>query len=234
MSFKRSSVTQTRYLLEGSPLSNVTIQKDMGVILDPQLSFKPHLETIIKTSYKTLGGIIRIARNFHNTHTVKLLYNALVRSRLEYASVIWNPVYQSHVTEIEKVQKRFLRFLYFKKHGSYPHIINNPIRTVELEREFNIQSLLVRMKISDCMFLFKIINNHIDCRLILDAIPFKVQSVITRNNTTFHLPRCNSRYEESAFLYRLLKICNNLPINVDLYDSNLNNFKKVITTIFNS
>ena len=103
----------------------------------------------------------------------------------------------SHVTEIEKVQKRFLRFLYFKKHGSYPHIINNPIRTVELEREFNIQSLLVRRKILDCMFLFKIINNHIDCRLILDAIPFKVQSVITRNNTTFHLPRCNSKAHDN-------------------------------------
>jgi hypothetical protein len=39
---------------------------------------------------------------------------SLVRSTLEYGSVIWTPYYKTHVDRLEKVQYRFFKFIRWK------------------------------------------------------------------------------------------------------------------------
>ena len=43
-------------------------------------------------------------------YALKSVYCCLVRSVLEYASVVWNPNFEIHSNRIESVQKQFLLF----------------------------------------------------------------------------------------------------------------------------
>src|SRR5699024_9882429 len=43
-----------------------------------------------------------------------ILYNSLVRSILEYNSVVWSPYYVTHTDRLEAVQLHFLKFIKYK------------------------------------------------------------------------------------------------------------------------
>jgi hypothetical protein len=45
---------------------------------------------------------------FFNPMSSRLLYNALVRSNLEYNALLWNPTEKCYILIVEKVQKAFL------------------------------------------------------------------------------------------------------------------------------
>lgn len=110
------------YCLGTEPILRVNSIRDLGVILDTQLNFHEHLNALTRNCYKRLGFVIRNVRDFHDTRAIKLLYSALVRSKLEAASVVWNPYEVTYVLLLERVQKVFLRFLYKKSYGYYPFL----------------------------------------------------------------------------------------------------------------
>ena len=85
-------------------------KKDLGVILDAQLTFKQHVLFVIDKASRTLGFIMRIAKIFTDVYCLKSLYCSLVRSTLEYNSVVWNPIYLNGRERIESVLRRFIRF----------------------------------------------------------------------------------------------------------------------------
>ena len=80
---------QYEYTISGANLVRRDSFKDLGVTFDSHLSFREHTSNIVTSSFKMLGFLIRNARDFQNASTLKSLYNTLVRSRLEYASMIW-------------------------------------------------------------------------------------------------------------------------------------------------
>lgn len=61
-----------------------------------------------------LGFIFRSTKYFTNYKSIMRLYYPYVRSRLDYCSTVWNPHYVKYVDQIERVQKKFTRMLYYK------------------------------------------------------------------------------------------------------------------------
>jgi hypothetical protein len=49
------------------------------------------------------GFIKRLSREFRDPYTLKVLYVAYVRSKLEYANCIWQPFYVTHINRIERI-----------------------------------------------------------------------------------------------------------------------------------
>lgn len=84
--------------------------KDLGVWFDPKLTFVKHMEIIRAKSYAMLGFVKRICFNMSNPYALKSIYCAYVRSRLEYASIVWQPYVDVHSFKIESVQKQFVLF----------------------------------------------------------------------------------------------------------------------------
>jgi hypothetical protein len=91
--------------------------------MESDLSFKSYILSAAKRAYGVLGFILSISKFFNDFFTVKLLYKSLVRSKLEFASIIWSPYTFLHINIIEKVQKRFLRYLYYKSFGPLQFLI---------------------------------------------------------------------------------------------------------------
>jgi len=74
-------------------LGNITLNradsiKDLDVYFCSDLSFKLNHENMLSKSYKMLGFINRNTQKFRNLSTIKTIYCFLVRSVLEFASVI--------------------------------------------------------------------------------------------------------------------------------------------------
>ena len=94
------------YAISGQQLQKIGTAKGLGIMFDSRLTFKDHFDHIIDQTFKSLGFIIRTSRYFRSIETVVLLYVSLVRSKLEYASVVWSPHYNQHIEAIEKIQHK--------------------------------------------------------------------------------------------------------------------------------
>lgn len=102
------------YYFGNELIKRVSSVKDLGVIIDEKLRFKEHISNITRKAYRMLGFIFRCGKYFAKQSTMLTLYKSLVRSNLEYCSVIWNPFYGNSKDQIERVQRKFTRFFYFK------------------------------------------------------------------------------------------------------------------------
>jgi hypothetical protein len=98
--------------------------QDLGVVFDSKLSFTDHIESIVNSSFKSLGFVLRNGRKFSDVDTLKPLYFTYVRSRLEYASIVWSPMYSIHILSLERVQCRFLKNGVHMLTGSYCYDLN--------------------------------------------------------------------------------------------------------------
>lgn len=104
------------YLMGNTTLDRKTDTKDLGLTLDNKLTFNNHIEKLNRSCFKKLGFVFRITKDFQGIESIMEIYKALIRTKLEYASVIWNPYYIYQLS-IEKVQKQCLKYCYFKQAG---------------------------------------------------------------------------------------------------------------------
>jgi hypothetical protein len=81
--------------------------KDLGVKLDSKLHFHRHIDNLYSRALKVLGLIRFITYNFSSLDFLKVLYTALVRSTLEYASVAWSNLSLAYSYKHENIQRKF-------------------------------------------------------------------------------------------------------------------------------
>lgn len=200
------------YCMGDISLRRVTTITDLGVTYDNTLNFKEHVDDIVTDSYRLLGFILRQSYNFNNINTLKKLYFSLVRPKLEYASTIWYPHLLGLIKEIEKVQNKFLRFLYFKEFDHYPDYTN--IRSAYLRNRYEIQSLSIRRNIGLAQFGFKIWNNNINDSYLLSLLKLKVPEKVTRMSLMFYIPTVSYTFHSPLLI--MLRLLNDIILTVDI------------------
>ena len=210
------------YELDNVVLNRPELIKDLGVLFDSKLSFNFHVNEIIKTSYKNLGFITRNSREFTDIGGLMLLFNALVKSKLEYASIVWQPGYNIYTDSLENIQRRFLKFLSYKLDGVYPPI-GIPHR--QLLDRFSVPSLCERRTVHSLIFLSKLIMNKVDCPQIIEQLAFNIPRIEGRFSKTFYLavPRTNTL--KFSPLYTMCENCNNLQDSIDIFNCSYNSLK---------
>jgi hypothetical protein len=116
MSYTRSrnKINHDYHILDDKLVEVNTIQ-DLGVIFQSNLSFSSHIDKSCTKALKCLGFLIRCTKEFNDEHCLKTLYVLLVRPLLEYCSVLWNPTQIGYIESLDRVQKRFLRLIGYKK-----------------------------------------------------------------------------------------------------------------------
>ncbi|XP_077550804.1 uncharacterized protein LOC144164143 [Haemaphysalis longicornis] len=111
MSFTRASNVQlSSYYMDNMCIENVSTLKYLGVHLSSNLTWNDHIDYVISKASRTLG-FIRRHLYLANQSTKLLAYTALVRSKMEYASLIWNPNQTYLINKLECLQNKAARFV---------------------------------------------------------------------------------------------------------------------------
>ena len=84
---KRKNILQTSYNLNGSRITDVTTEKDLGVHISSTLSWNDHIDLIISRANKMLVRIYRTCTN----ECDQLTLLTLVHPQFVYASQVWSP-----------------------------------------------------------------------------------------------------------------------------------------------
>uniref|UniRef100_A0A6P7GJH9 Uncharacterized protein LOC114343445 n=1 Tax=Diabrotica virgifera virgifera TaxID=50390 RepID=A0A6P7GJH9_DIAVI len=208
----------TAYHIDSKPLRYVSSIRDLGVIMDEKLSFVEHINSLSVKASKLLGFVKRNSKYF-SIDAVRLIYCCLVRSILEYCSVVWSPYHQIHIATIEKVQHKFLKYCAYK---TQTYIENHDYTGIE--QRLSLAPLSVRRDISGGVFVFKIINGLIDCPSLLDSIRFNVPYPGLRYNVTFNTAFHRTSYGSNMPLDRYMCFLNGF--DMDLFNISLGQLRR--------
>ena len=213
-SLYRSSVCiQHFYYIDSELLVRVNSIKDLGIILDPKLDFKNHIDFIISKSMAMLGFLKRNSSEFSNPKTLIALYNSLVRPHLEYCCVIWNPISNSNISRIERIQKNFTRYIFFKLGWR----MERPDYDTRCAL-FGLCSLEKRRKMFSIIFVRDLIHNHINCSNLLALLNFYAPRRPLREKFYFVLYFNRSNYYETEPIYHCCKITNSILTFIDFFN----------------
>ena len=187
-------------------LEEVKEIKDLGILTDCSLSWNSHTDMITAKANRMLGLIKRTCKDLKDTATLKTLFCSLVRSNLEYCSVVWSPFTKRNIDKLERIQRRATKFI-LKSNDQYD------IRL----RELNLLTLEQRRFLFDVTFLFKALNGYMDVDFsqFLDFYcqedrysfrPFDNRSFKKRFARTYAL--------KNSFFYKIVDKWNILPYEI--------------------
>jgi hypothetical protein len=219
---KKKFPVQYSYKINNIALHHQSLVKDLGVWLDSKLSYTYHYEQIISKVNKTIGFIMRIAKPFRKPPSSLILYCALIRSVLEYNSIIWCPQYQTHIDRLEAVQRRFLRHL-SSKMG-----MRRRLTTYEARLQyFGLEALQFRRLVQDQSILYKIINGQWDAAGLLSHLSFTTGGS-KRIKKLFFVPNCNNNVTFNDPLFRMCRYYNESLKDVDVFSLSLGSFVNAV------
>ena len=208
------------YSINSIAIDRVSSISDLGVVFDRELSFNLHIDNIILKSLRMLGFIKRTTKHINDTKALTCLYNSLVRSILEYCSVIWSPRYACHMARVEKVQNRFVKYLLFK--------FRVPYNDLSYETRLllcGFKSLECRRRNALILFLYKLLHGLIDSTNIVNLISLLVPTRRTRHTQLFFENTHRTNYGLNAFVDRLVNNYNTHYSDYDIFHMSLNSIK---------
>ena len=179
------------YNIEQNPLERVTSICDLGVTIDSKLRFNEHMSIISAKAYTMVGFIRRHAACFTDIYCLKILFCALVRSILEYASPVWSPVNVTQIILIERVQRTFMRFALRQLPWNDPVNLPNYSDRCKL---INLETLAARRTKQQRLFIFDLISGNVDCPELLMQIPWNVPPRRFRNSPLLAIPFHRTNY----------------------------------------
>lgn len=207
-------------------MNNVSVSasstvRNLGVIFDEELSFKPHLRQICKNSFFHLQNIAKVRSILSKSDAEKLIH-AFVSSRLDYCNSLFAGCPSTSINILQLVQNSAARILTGTRRREH---ITPVLRSLHwLPVEFRIR--------------FKILLLTYKC--LKDLAPVYLQDLIVpyvppRSLRSQHLellvsPRINKRTAGGrSFCYQASVLWNKLPINVKQADT-VNSFKSLLKT----
>ena len=94
-----------RYNICGHEMEHVFEEKDLGVIIDSDLTFEEHISSKIRTA-NAIVGLIRRSCSYLDCKSFVKMYTSFVRPHIEYAQSVWAPYLIKYINLLENVQIR--------------------------------------------------------------------------------------------------------------------------------
>jgi hypothetical protein len=193
-------------------LEHVDSFRDLGVVMDSELTFDSHIYDKINVANKMLGIINRNFKGL-DKFSFMLLYKSLVRSHVEFAHSVWSPYKKGLVYDIEKVQKRATKMVQVCKGMKYR----------ERLQFLNLPTLKFRRIRGDMIEVFKMTHNLYD-QSVVPTLPRNLDTRTRGNSFKLKVERCKYNLRKYSFCNRVTSVWNSLPDYV-VCSNTLNSFK---------
>jgi hypothetical protein len=110
---------RTAYTMGQTRLERVNSFVDLGIIIQDNLLWDEHINNMIKRANRNLWFIKRSIGIHATSDAKKTLYVALVRSILEYGTIIWTPISKQNLRHIESIQRKATKLICRNYYISY-------------------------------------------------------------------------------------------------------------------
>ena len=199
------------YSIEGKTLESSENERDLGVIVMPDLSPEKHIATVVRSAYALLANI-RVAFKYLDKETFKNIYLTYVRPKLEYAAPLWNPYLRKHVHKLERVQRHATKMVPELRELSYRE---------RLER-LEIPSLQSRRERGDMITVYKYVKglDIVNCDQFFDRRGTRTRG----HNMRFKKKEARRDVRKHFFSVRVVDKWNALSSEV-VEARNIHNFK---------
>jgi hypothetical protein len=107
---RKTTALNYQYRLGNSFIFRTDCIKDLGVHINSKLHFHQRVDFLFSHSMKLLGLIRTTTFSFSTLDNLLMLYIAIVRSKLKYASVVWNSITNTDANKLERIQRKFSVF----------------------------------------------------------------------------------------------------------------------------
>ena len=139
------------YSLHRKLLEKVIEEKDIGVVIDSDLTFEKHINGKVNKANQMFTTLRRTFQ-FMDKSTFVQLCNAFARTHLDYASSVWAPFKAKHIEQIEGVQRRATKQIPGFRDMTYS----------ERLRALKLPSLSYRKLRGDMIEVYKILSGKYD------------------------------------------------------------------------
>jgi hypothetical protein len=145
-----------------------------------------------------------------------MLYIVKIRTKLEYASAVWNSIMNTDSNKLERIQRTFAALCHdrFFQDISY-HYIN-------ILDELNLQTLHVRRRHIDVLFLINVFRGAKSCPSVLEAVGLCVP---TQNIRNFSMFSCSYSHCPTA---RCVSAANSVRKFVDIFSNSYLSLKSLV------
>lgn len=207
---KRSKTPTSPYPLHGETIPQVKTIKYLGVKIQDDLRWSPHVEYITTRASTTLGFIKRTIPPNATTLRAKA-YKQLIRPTLEYASCAWDPLTKTLSAKVEAVQRRSARAAFNIPRTSHAST-TNMLQRLDWE-------LLEARRAARRMSLFRAMHFGEVKTNIRDYIsPSECLTSTRRHSQQYRMSHHNTKAHMGSFFIRTSRDWNQLdPTNRLLY-----------------
>ena len=201
-----SNITFDKLICDGNTISRADKVKYLGIQLDPLLNFDEHVDYIKK---KTIGKVKLLGRlnSFLSSETLLMLYKTLILPVIDYSDIIYDCMSQKNAMVLQKVQNMaFKSILKVLKRTS----------TAIIHSELNMLTLAQRRQLHMAKEMFKIDKGLYPATVITrfqkrSEVTTKCTRAVTRGG--YNLPRYRLQQSQRNFVYRGMKLWEDLPPN---------------------
>ena len=182
--------------LGGNNIKRVKETKTLGVIVDDQLNWQTHLDSIVTKVSKGIG-MIRRMKAFVPQMTLISVYNAIILPHFDYCSLVWDTCSNYLLEKLQKMQNRAARVITGKSYE---------VRSDDILRELNWQPLVERRNDNKAVFMYKIKNGEYLANIsnIFNVANNQAYS-LRSNNTDYAFDKPKTNFLKKASVIQVLK-----------------------------
>ena len=231
ISRKRKPI-KTSYTMGDSDLEHCSHEKDLGVWISYDLTWKKHVQTQSAKANKILGYAKRTTQRIGSVRTRRTIYLTVVRAHLAYSSQVWAPQTVELIKEIEQIQRRATKY-----------ILQLPYRCPDTYKERLIQTDLLPLsywhEYLDMVLLFKLTNNTTYTEKgLLPTVkePGRSTRSSSRVDGAIMLEEqlCRSSTYARSYLVRSKRVWNVLPKETRRNTTSLSSYKHLLKEYYQS
>ena len=233
MCFRGGLYTTNGLKIAGVPIKTVKSTRFLGVIIDEDLTWLPHIHFLTQKLNCQVGALNRIKgfvpRKFH-----KDLYHTLFESHILYCVSVWGSVSSCILEPLFIAQKSCVRTIFDNERYSNKRSTCARCRTIEkqfLDSSFHQKKhakplfqqneilSIHNLYIYHCFIeLFKILKFRQPYSLFESIATNKLYNRSTRHNSTYIIIPKHFSAKLSIFAYKTAKIWNNYHIKLEIFD----------------
>ena len=187
---------------------------NLGVKLDFQLTFSPHISMVISQSYKQIYNIGQI-RKYLEVEDLRTLVQALIVSKMDNCNALLYGVAEYEISRLQKLQNSCARLIYGARKNESVSALLHQLHWLPVKPRIYFKILLI---------VFKFFQ---------DRTPVYINEcleVVNQENFTLKINRTNTAYGDRAFQNCAPRLWNSLPPylkiigTIDLFKKHLKHY----------